>query len=109
MSFKEKWKEYAYKPNGKLDWIKLFKTDLTSILFFASFMFLLLGTSQIMRYAQDCQDNPCELCYEKQQRDAYTNPINYSELQDYTKNISFDKQVRGAEECEVNTPSIVTS
>lgn len=84
--------------DGKMIWKNLFKMDWFSILFLGSVLLILLGTYPIAKYAQTCVEEPCKLCYQKQNLNAMANenqPIDLIAIRSYTMNLTKEGDTDG--------------
>ena len=89
---KDKMREAKFpikNKDGKILWLNFFKMDWFSLLFMGSVLLILLGTYPIAKYAQECVENPCNLCYQKQNINAMrleNQPIDYIAIRAYVMN-----------------------
>lgn len=92
MNDKMKRAKYPIKSeDGKIIWKNLFMMDWFSVLFLASVLLILLGTYPIAKYAQTCVEDPCMLCYQKQNIKAMSmenQPIDLIAIRAYTMNLT---------------------
>jgi len=87
-----------YDEDGKFIWKNALKMDWFSILFMASVLLILLGTYPIAKYAQTCIDDPCMLCYQKQQVDAMSRknePIDANAIRNLVMNTTKIVTIKG--------------